>query len=234
MQDMQTIHISNLNGKLEGFQAISVNTITNEFCQDMHNSKRDDIICKKCYSFATLESKRFGNNLEKALQRNSNLLAKPLDKDCIPFINSAYFRFDAHGELINRVHFENIILIANHNPRCNFALWTKRKDIINLVKRDMEQDGTPFPDNLILVWSNPIVDDVHWTPPRNFDYVFNNVTGYEMDVMYKDWLTGKYGMTTNAVADKHYKPCTGQKCKDCLNCYDFGNNPCIIEKVKNR
>ena len=234
MQDMQTVHISNLNGKLEGFQAISVNTVTNDFCQDMHNSKRDDIICKKCYSFATLESKRFGNNLEKALQRNSNLLAKPLDKDCIPFINSAYFRFDAHGELINRVHFENIILIANHNPRCNFALWTKRRDIINLVKRDMEQDGTPFPDNLILVWSNPVVDDVHWTPPRNFNYVFNNVTGDEMDVMYKDSAGGGYAMTANAVADKHYKPCTGQKGKDCLNCYDFGNNPCIIEKVKNR
>ena len=231
---MQTIHISKLNGKLEGFQAISVNTISNKFCQDMHNTKRDDVICRKCYSFATLESKRFGNNLENALQRNSDILYKPLDKDCIPFINAAYFRFDAHGELINHVHFKNLILIAKHNPHCKFALWTKRKDIVNLVKYNMEQDNTPFPDNLILVWSNPIVDDVHWRPPANFDYVFNNVTSDEVDVMYKDWLTGKYAMTTNAVADKHYKPCTGQKCKDCLNCYEFHGNPCIIEKVKNR
>ena len=231
---MQTIHISKLNGKLKDFQAISVNTVSNTFCQVMHNTKRDDIICRKCYSFATLESKRFGSNLEKALQRNSDLLSKPLDEDCIPFINAAYFRFDAHGELINCTHFENLILIAKHNPHCKFALWTKRKDIVNLVKYNMEQDNTPFPDNLILVWSNPIVDDVHWRPPANFDYVFNNVTSDEVDVMYKDWLTGKYAMTTNAVADKHYKPCTGQKCKDCLNCYEFHGNPCIIEKVKNR
>ena len=232
---MQAVHISKLNGKLEGFQAISVNTITNKFCQVMHNTqKRDDIICRKCYSFATLESKRFGNNLEKALQRNSDLLSKPLDEDCIPFINAAYFRFNAHGELINCVHFENLILIARNNSHCKFALWTKRKDIVNLVKHDLEQEGRRFPDNLILVWSNPIVDDVHWRPPTNFDYVFNNVTSDDIDVMYKDWLTGKYAMTTNAVADKHYKPCTGQKCKDCLNCYDFNNNPCVIEKVKNR
>ena len=216
---MQTIHISKLNGKLQDFQAISVNTLSNDFCQAMHNIKRDDVICRKCYSFATLESKRFGNNLENALQRNSDLLSKPLNKDCIPFINAAYFRFDAHGELINRVHFENLILIAKHNPHCKFALWTKRKDIVNLVKRDMEQDNTPFPDNLILVWSNPIVDDVHFVPPEGFDYVFNNVTGSASPIV---------------IDDIHYKPCTGQKCKDCLNCDDFDNNPCVIEKVKNR
>ena len=216
---MQTIHISKLNGKLEGFQAISVNTVSNKFCQDMHNTKRDDVICRKCYSFATLESKRFGNNLENALQRNSDLLYKPLDKNCLPFINAAYFRFDAHGELINHVHFKNLILIAKHNPHCKFALWTKRKDIVNLVKRDMKQNSDEFPNNLILVWSNPIVDDVHFVPPKGFDYVFNNVTGSASPIV---------------IDDIHYKPCTGQKCKDCLNCYDFDNNPCVIEKVKNR
>ena len=231
---MQAVHISKLNGKLEGFQAISVNTIANKFCQVMHNTERDDIICRKCYSFATLESKRFGNNLEKALQRNSDLLSKPLDEDCIPFINAAYFRFDAHGELINCTHFENLILIAKNNPHCKFALWTKRKDIVNLVKHNMEQDNTPFPDNLILVWSNPIVNAIHFKPPEGFDYAFNNVTYDESEIMYRDLVRGGYRMATNAVADKHYKPCTGQKCRDCLNCYDFGNNPCIIEKVKNR
>ena len=231
---MQTVHISKLNGKLQDFQAISVNTITNKFCQDMHNTKRGDIICRKCYSFATLESKRFGNNLENALQRNSDLLSKPLDEDCVPFMNAAYFRFNAHGELINRVHFENLILIARNNSHCKFALWTKRKDIVNLVKRDLEQEGRRFPNNLILVWSNPIVNDVHFNPPQGFDYVFNNVTYDEADIIYKDRVRGGYAMAINAVADKHYKPCTGQKCKDCLNCYEFHGNPCVIEKVKNR
>ena len=231
---MQTVHISKLNGKLEGFQAISVNTLSNDFCQAMHNIKRDDVICRKCYSFATLESKRFGSNLEKALQRNSDLLSKPLDEDCVPFINAAYFRFDAHGELINRVHFENLILIARNNSHCKFALWTKRKDIVNLVKRDMKQNSDEFPNNFILVWSNPIVDDVHFVPPKGFDYVFNNVTGSASDIMYKHNVGGGVTITKNAMADIHYKPCTGQKCKDCLNCYDFDTNPCVIEKVKNR
>ena len=218
---MQTIHISKLNGKLQDFQAISVNTLSNDFCQAMHNIKRDDVICRKCYSFATLESKRFGSNLEKALQRNSDLLYKPLDKNCLPFINAAYFRFHAHGELINHVHFKNLILIAKHNPHCKFALWTKRKDIVNLVKRDMKQNSDEFPNNLILVWSNPIVDSVHFQTPEGFDYVFNNVTNDH----YVNNFDSYY---------KYHQPCTGQKCKDCLNCYDFNNNPCVIEKVKNR
>ena len=218
---MQTIHISKLNGKLEGFQAISVNTMANKFCQVMHNTEREDIICRKCYSFATLESKRFGNNLEKALQRNSDLLSKPLDENCVPFINAAYFRFNAHGELINRVHFENLILIVRNNSHCKFALWTKRKDIVNLVKRDMKQNSDEFPNNLILVWSNPIVDSVHFQTPEGFDYVFNNVTNDH----YVNNFDSYY---------KYHQPCTGQKCKDCLNCYDFNNNPCVIEKVKNR
>ena len=36
---MSSVHISNLNGKLEKFRAISVNTLSNKFCQKMHNVK---------------------------------------------------------------------------------------------------------------------------------------------------------------------------------------------------
>ena len=239
MQDMQKIHVSKLNGKLEDFQAISVNTLDNDFCRKMHKAKNDKIICTKCYSFNTLETKRFGTNLEKALQRNTDILSKPLDVADVPFINASYFRFDAHGELLNDTHFKNYILIAKRNRHCNFALWTKRTDIVNRVAKELDVE---MPFNLILVWSNPFIDNVQWKPPKYFHYVFNNVSDDE-NIIYKDTLSKDFtleefskgfSMSTNAIPDDHYKPCTGQKCKDCLNCYQFSNNPCVIEKVKNK
>ena len=34
--------ISNMTGKLEGFKAISTNTLTNKFCQKMYNNKKEN------------------------------------------------------------------------------------------------------------------------------------------------------------------------------------------------
>ena len=151
--------------------------------------------------------KSYRKNMQPSLQRNSDLLAsRPLERDEIPTLLEAFLRINAHGELINRQHFENIIAIAEHNPHCNVAIWTKRKDIVGavLAKRDK-------PKNLILVWSNPKIDAVIYKTPANFDRVFNNVSS-------------------------EHKPdeqnCTGQQCKNCLLCYKFDTAKIIIEAVK--
>ena len=65
--------ISNMTGKLEGFKAISTNTLTNEFCQKMYNSKKENIICTKCYSMEMLQGMR--KNCAPAWQRNSDALS---------------------------------------------------------------------------------------------------------------------------------------------------------------
>ena len=199
------VHISKMTGKLDGFKAISTNTITNKFCVKMNQSQDPGQICPKCYSHGMLKSYR--KNMQPSLQRNSDLLAsRPLERDEIPTLLEAFLRINAHGELINRQHFENIIAIAEHNPHCNVAIWTKRKDIVGavLAKRDK-------PKNLILVWSNPKIDAVIYKTPANFDRVFNNVSS-------------------------EHKPdeqnCTGQQCKNCLLCYKFDTAKIIIEAVK--
>ena len=46
---IEQVHQSNMTGKLIGFKAISTNTLTNKYCQDMHK-KGKDIICGDCYS----------------------------------------------------------------------------------------------------------------------------------------------------------------------------------------
>jgi hypothetical protein len=213
-----------MTGKLEEFRAISTNTLTNKFCHDnyVRGKKRNEEagevvdICGVCYSHEMLRG--FRKNTAPALQRNSDLFpVRVLEQHELPIIMELYYRFDAHGELITETvdgikypkftHIENYCRIAEHNPHCSFALWTKRTDIIGPFF-----DQRAKPANLILIYSNKKVGTIMSKPPRHFDRTFNNV------------LVHEYVELQN---------CTGQKCKDCLLCYTPNNGvDTIVEKVK--
>ena len=221
---MQSVHESIMSGKLVKFKSISVNTLTNKFCHDnyIRGKKRNEEagevvdICGVCYSYDML--KGFRKNTAPALQRNSDLFpVRVLESHELPTILELYYRFDAHGELITETvdgikypkfnHIENYCRIAEHNPHCIFALWTKRMDIIGPFF-----DQRKKPANLILIYSNKKVGTILSKPPRHFDRTFNNVLAHE------------YVELQN---------CTGQKCKDCLLCYTPNNGvDTIVEKVK--
>ncbi len=195
------VHISTMSGKLDGLHAISTNTTTNNFCIKMHKAKRETI-CSFCYSHAMLDG--FRKNAKPALQRNSDLLSsRPLEAREIPFINAAYFRFQAHGELINFQHLINLYAIADANPDTTFGLWTKRKDLIKKVGYK--------PANVVLIYSNPKLNEIMDKPPEGFDKSFNNVS---------------------VDKDVDRQNCTGQKCKDCMACYKFDTTDTIVEMVK--
>ena len=195
-----------MTGKLDGFKAISTNTTTNPYCIKQNASGKADNICTKCYSHTMLKSYR--KNMTPALQRNSDLLAdRLLTDDELPTILDAFFRFNAHGELINATHLANLAAIARHNPHCNFALWSKRVDIVRkyFAKHDK-------PGNLILIFSNSKISTILDKPPAPFDRTFNNVLEHE---------------------HIERQNCTGQQCKNCLLCYQPGNGvQTIVEKVK--
>ncbi len=168
-----TVHISKMTGKLEGFKAISTNTMTNEYCIKQNASGNADNICTKCYSHTMLKSYR--KNMQPALQRNSDLLGERiLSSDELPSVLDAFFRFNAHGELINAIHLENLVAIAKHNPHCNFALWSKRIDIVRKYFAKHEK-----PDNFILIFSNSKISNIMDKPPAPFDRTFNNVLEHE-------------------------------------------------------
>ena len=209
MNKNNLVHISKMTGKLEGLKAISTNTVTNNFCLKMNKTKSNNIICKFCYSHSMLNTYR--KSMQECLQRNSNLLStKELKDNQIPFINELYIRINAHGELINQMHLHNIVLICNKYKRTHFALWSKRKDI---VKKYF--DNNKKPTNLILVYSNPITNkpiDIR-DIPQYFDKTFNNV---DYDKFTKE------------------QNCTGQKCIDCLKCYNHNNDNTIIEAIKKK
>ena len=194
-----------MTGKLDGFKAISSNTITNPYCIKQNASGDSSNICTKCYSNIMLKSYR--KNMQASLERNSQALANsvlPLDQ--LPIVLDAFFRFNAHGELINEIHLQNLVNITIKNPSCNFALWTKQNGIIRKYF-----DNNPKPSNLILIYSNPKISTILAKIPKHFDKTFNNV----LETEYQD-----------------QQNCTGQQCKTCLLCYKHNGINTIVEKVK--
>ena len=199
------LKISNMTGKLKGFKALNTNTLSNPYCMKMYNSGKDNVICTKCYSAEMLQGMR--KNCVPAWQQNSDTLSNGIIPDhMLPTILDAFMRISGHGEVINMTMIENIHNIINHNSHCIFGWWTKRKDLIHQFYKTHDK-----PENLILIYSNPIIDRVMTTPPKFFDRTFNNVS--------KD-----------SAIDQN---CTGQKCMDCLACYKPNNGvTTIIEAVK--
>ncbi len=224
------MHITNFKeGKLQGLSATGNDTLLNSFCLKRHekgkqkNEKAGKTvdICGVCYSVRSLKSYRALSR--PALQKNLYLHEKILSNDNVPFINRSYFRFNHHGEILTKtiiknksvcfdpaVYIENILKICRKNPGCTFALWTKRA---NILIKFFDDPANKKPKNLILVFSNGIVDRVLKKTPRYFDKVFNNVTG--------DRARARINCFT--------------KCRDCLKCYRKSRRQSenvIIEKVK--
>jgi hypothetical protein len=194
-----------MTGKLDGFKAISSNTTTNPYCIKQNASADLSNICTICYSHAMLNTYR--KNMAPSLERNSQALSNSvLPIDQLPIVLDAFFRFNAHGELINEIHLINLVNIAIKNPSCNFALWTKQNGIIKKYF-----DNHNKPGNLILIYSNPKISTILSKPPKHFDKTFNNV------------LEQEYTEKQN---------CTGQQCKACLLCYKHNDINTIVEKVK--
>ena len=232
------LHISKGSFKLEKIDNISTNTLSNKYC--IKQNKKNNIICKVCYSFKGLN---FRKTMIPLLENNSKLLSTNIiDEKFLPIIYNIYFRFNSHGELINEIHLINLINIVNKNKHCNFALWTKRNDII---KKYFDKNNKP--DNLILIYSNSKLNNPMNKPPKYFNKTFNNI----IKLSYKDYFK-KYTMFINKKdINKEFKinikkqydiyikdfnknnnvNCY-QKCINCLKCYKHNDIKTIIEIAK--
>ena len=197
-----TIKVSNMSGKLYGLQAINSNTLSNVFCQKENQSLNSDKICTICFSWYMLQTFRKG--CVNAWEKNSvTLSTTKLDWHDIvklKFKKNDIVRLHGHGELINLLHLDNFVRICQHFCDKTFALWTKRVDLVRKYFTERK-----IPNNLILIYSNPKINNVMTKIPRPFHKVFNNVS------------------------EKHeLENCSGQKCNECRLCYSFDKKVNII------
>ena len=191
------------SGKMLGIPSLNTDTTSNKFCQGMYNSNKEILICRECYSMSMLTT--FRKNCKPKFLNNSKYLSSKIhSREYLPICPSNVGRFHSHGELINSNHLYNLINICLNQPMTTFTLWTKRKNIVTRVLKNVDK-----PKNLILVYSNPYVDKLDVELPKYFDKVFNNVS-----------------------EDSSNVNCS-KKCIECMMCYTIGNPTTqIIEVIK--
>jgi hypothetical protein len=195
-----------MSGKMKGMCSLSVSPSANPFCVAMHNSKDNNIICTKCYSF---RFEKFYKNAHKSWAMNYDILTSiDLSKYRVPRVKNEYnsFRFNAHGELGNRRHYENYVVIAEHNPNITFTLFTKRLDIIR-------KGGIIRLKNLIHIYSNPTINAPLYDIPIGFNKVFTVYTD-------KNFCATKINCQ--------------RSCAECLMCYKKNNRTIKVNELLNR
>ena len=210
-QKEKEVWITTHSGKLKGIQSINTNSLSNPYC--IERSKNPKSICSRCYSNTFLKLRE---GLKNHLEHNSKLLSsKILPKKDLPLINALYFRFQSFGDLINMTHLRNLVRIARKNPKVNFALWTKRTDLIKqyLYHFDILND-IEFPPNIIVIYSNPMLDAPMFEVPNGFDKVFQV---FNRDFVEKEII---------------FINCGANNCLECKKCYEFNNTYIINELVK--
>lgn len=191
------------NEKMEGMVSFSTNTMSNPFCNAMRLCK--DNICSSC--FASRMHKRLPTFSEK-LNRNEWIKVEEMSKADVPFINAAYFRFEAFGELETEIQLRNYLLIAKENPHCNFALWTKRMDLLELdfVK----------PKNLQIMLSS-------WRKNEQM----------KIPVQIEKKVDGIFTVYSKPVAMEKKVPinCGDKKCINCLICYKKSRKLKVVNEL---
>ena len=190
---------SDKSNKMDGM--ISINTLPtlNSFCMAMREDKSN--ICFACYC----KRSECYPGLKKAFTHNTEMLSSDLIlKEDLPKINHIVCRFNAFGELMNKIHYKNLVRIAKHNPLVTFALWTKRVDMVDIKIK---------PKNMILILSSP-KKDVQAELPKGFDKVFT--------VYSKGYLREHTDTVIN---------CGAKSCITCRKCYSLDNTETYINET---
>ena len=210
-QKEKEVWITTHSGKLTGIQSINTNSLSNPYC--VERSKNPKSICSRCYSNTLLKLRE---GLKNHLEHNSELLSREsIPYNDLPIINALYFRFQSFGDLINMTHLDNLVRIANKNPKVIFALWTKRTDLIKEYRYNIDPFlGLEFPNNMIMIYSNPMLDKPMREVPNGFDKVFQVFSKHAVNAM---------GVYIN---------CGARSCLTCLKCYKFDYPYIINELVK--
>lgn len=201
---MDTLHFTKHVGKLGGLYSLSTSVHCNDYC-----AARPTEVCKKCYAH---KCERIYTSLEKCLINNSRLLSeKILDKDTLTipkkYVKSGKLRINSFGDLINKIHGANIILLAYYNPDVEITIWTKRPELLEYIPSEIK--------NLHVIYSIGKL----------------NLTEDEVKAI-RDTMVSKYPFieTVYYVGDKAhgFTPCGGN-CLDCGRCYPPVNGSMISQ-----
>ncbi len=151
----------------------------------------------------------FRVNARPRFANNGRLLSGSILEDWqLPmFRTTDIVRMSAYGELHNKNHLVNYCRIASIYKETIFALFTKRKRIIQF---NLEM----IPANIILVFSNYFIDRPLWKVPKGFHKVFN---------VYTVRFAIENGIDINCMLS----------CRNCMKCYGK-EEPSVMHEIIKR
>lgn len=191
-----------MDGKMEGMWSLNTSPSINPFCLKMRQSK--NAICKSCYS--KISEARFKNSKQAWINNYHVLSSSILRAKDIPIFKQDIFRLQAHGDLVNRTHYKNLMKIVEANPQTIFALWSKHLAVIN-------KGGIIKLPNLIYVYSTPQLNCLTPVRPTGFDRAFS---------VYTRPFAEAYKVQINCALH----------CDSCRICYRRGDPVFIRELIK--
>lgn len=207
MEIPKQVFVSHPLGKMKGIPTITTSALCNPLCKQ--RSENPDCICFYCYAKRGLKAYKHSRS---RYAENTELLSSHLLKDEeIPHINSLIARFESHGDLVNTTHAKNYIKIAEANPWCTFALWTKNPEFMD---KAIHECGKP--SNLICVFSSSFLNA-------------------EQDLSYQyPWIDHVFSVfTPDFIEQNHINiNCGAKDCLSCRQCYKTDTPFFIREKIK--
>lgn len=203
------LHVSgHMTGKMDGIKCITSACTVNDHCKSLHTNG----ICKHCYAFKYLNMRP---TVRKCYEKNSNVLSNDMDVAYMPtFRKGDFVRFESFGDLINRNHIENYLLIAFKNPKTNFALFTKRRFMLENYFKDFE---VKKPKNLAIVSSAYTLNDDQ-NAELYASYLTNDNLGFKLiDTVFNVYTNDENIQKKDKLA-MHTWQCEKQ-CRFCLVCW---------------
>lgn len=207
---------TNHTGKMSGIISLSTSPLVNPACAA--RAKNPNMICAKCYS---MNLNKMRKTLREKLERNSSMLARCEFHDSdIPFINAAYVRFEAFGDLLNVNHAKNLIIIARNNKHARFVLWTKNPNYMALAIAELGK-----PKNLDVIYSNPYINS---DPRRMANLIKLDMCGHNYD-----FIDGVFSVYSKDHIENHHTNinCGSRKCAECRRCYEIKKNRGAVENA---
>lgn len=203
---------TNHNDKMEHMASYSTNCQLCPTCKARHEN--GNYICSVCYSWKMIT--RFKALRDKLTRNTEHITSHILEDYEIPFLNCAFFRFEAFGEIMNTTQVINYFKVAEKNGFCRFALWSKNPHII---AQAIEQ-GYEKPSNLNIIYSAEVI----------------NMTDSEAlaKIAPYDFIDAVFIVYTKAYAEEHniIINCGFRKCVDCLRCYRKISSFVIIRELE--
>ena len=202
----------NHTGKMKEMISLSTSVLKNAFCQKRSKCKKS--ICSKCYANRMTKAYK---GLEKVLAINT----KALTTNIFPvylfpkFESGRLLRLEAFGDLNNEIQVINYFRFCERNYDCKIALWTKNPFLIDRVIKK----GFSKPQNLIIIYSNPILDKLISDTKLIARYPFIDKV---FSVFTKDYAKAET-ITIN---------CGARNCFTCQRCYSTKTGFHVNELVK--